>query len=167
MDILDSTEWKNLKPAWNKLHKYSTNEKNALFKKISMGLPYSAFSDTKTQQRTSTCNTAILRVIKFLTISCPQCQNLVPGWVMVNGKVVPNLDFCLPGSFYQFHLDHEIVRDEENGCMKALTPNGEKKIDPSSLISFASTDKVEQHLRCTDSICFGYVFLFKSSLILL
>ena len=155
---MNSSKWKDLKKYWYKIHRMTSfSSANESIIKLTDGVPLEGFIDTTANVKdVGVCNTGILRIIKYWTESCPTCQELFPGWTIAeDGSIVPDKNFRDPKRFYGSHFDHKVVFDEKANKMIAKVPEGDRYIRPVRLNHIKDIERVEKHLRCTDTSCSG------------
>lgn len=160
--MLDRKDIKKLMQHWNIIGSRQANEGPPtipppdIVKNTTNGISFDVWlSKSPSENSKQAINTALLRIINYNSISCPQCNDLFPGWLLKDNNVVPDDEFVDPDRYYAVHFDHDLVRDEMTGLLKAKVPDGEEYISPSHLAQKCDAETTMRHLRCTNVLCNG------------
>jgi hypothetical protein len=91
-----------------------------------------------------------------MTVCCESCLDLVPGWKIVDNKVVVDKDFADPKRWFGNHFDHKQTKPKDGEAYVKPSPPGDIYIRPSMLKnSKYDSKRAENQLRITGTKCWG------------
>ena len=96
----------------------------------------------------------LLNLLQFRTVCCESCLELVPGWKIVDNKVVVDKDFADPKRFYGNQFDHKQTEPKEGEAYEKPSPPDDVYIKPSKLM-YCDSERAENQLRITGTKCYG------------